>query len=67
MSNPGHMDENNTTTIAPDKKYSFEVPTNNPAGTRHDMGSLVLFLVTNWFVNGETVLIDGGVRGDFLL
>lgn len=25
------------------------------------MGMLALFLVSNWFVNGETVLIDGGV------
>ena len=32
-----------------------------PAGSRSDVGALVLFLVSNWFVNGETVLIDGGV------
>ena len=25
------------------------------------MGALALFLVANWFVDGETVLIDGGV------
>ncbi|THH00109.1 hypothetical protein EW026_g2365 [Hermanssonia centrifuga] len=31
-----------------------------PAGSKTDMGALVLFLVSNWFVNGETVLIDGG-------
>ncbi len=35
-----------------------------PAGSKTDMGALVLFLVSNWFVNGETVLIDGGVRVD---
>ncbi|KIP06484.1 hypothetical protein PHLGIDRAFT_106957 [Phlebiopsis gigantea 11061_1 CR5-6] len=48
----------------------FQVPCSQPppedgstpitAGSRTDMGALVLFLVSNWFVNGETVLIDGG-------
>lgn len=51
---------------------AFEIPTSSPpvlpgaepqlGGTVRDMGALVLFLVSNWFVNGETVLIDGGVR-----
>ena len=47
----------------------IEVPVSAPvasgeqrAGTRKDMATLVLFLVANWFVDGETVLIDGGVR-----
>jgi len=47
---------------------SFDVPTRqapglggpNIGGTNRDMGTLALFLVANWFVNGETVLIDGG-------
>ncbi|KAJ7268147.1 NAD(P)-binding protein [Mycena haematopus] len=39
---------------------SFDVPTESGVGSARDMGSLVLFLVANWFVNGETVLIDGG-------
>lgn len=53
-------------------KIKFQVPCTQPppedgsepvrAGSRTDMGALVLFLVSNWFVNGETVLIDGGVR-----
>lgn len=38
---------------------SFETPT-LPSGTRRDMGSLALMLIANWFINGETVLIDGG-------
>lgn len=54
-------------------KFGFTVPCTQPpepgvyggkpvpAGSRTDMGALVLFLVSNWFVNGETVLIDGGV------
>jgi hypothetical protein len=44
----------NASTIAPDSGAG--------AGTPRDMGALALFLVANWFVNGETVLIDGGVR-----
>jgi hypothetical protein len=60
MTNPGKMDERGVTTVAP-KEIEFEVPANKGGGSRHDMGSLVLFLVANWFVNGETVLIDGGV------
>lgn len=39
----------------------FKVPTVKTGGTNRDVGSLALFLVANWFVNGETVLIDGGV------
>ncbi|KAJ7279563.1 NAD(P)-binding protein [Mycena rebaudengoi] len=42
----------NASTIAPDSGAG--------AGTPRDMGALALFLVANWFVNGETVLIDGG-------
>ncbi|KAF8191226.1 NAD-P-binding protein [Pholiota molesta] len=48
------------TTLPADKEVAFEVPANKSGGTRHDMGALVLFLVANWYVNGETVLIDGG-------
>ena len=33
-----------------------------PYGTARDMGAVVLALVANWFVCGETVLIDGGVN-----
>ncbi|KAJ7804953.1 hypothetical protein B0H14DRAFT_2882263 [Mycena olivaceomarginata] len=38
----------------------FEVPADSGVGSTRDMGALALFLVANWFVNGETVLIDGG-------
>ncbi|KAJ6563575.1 hypothetical protein DFH09DRAFT_477668 [Mycena vulgaris] len=38
----------------------FEIPTDAGVGSTRDMGTLALFLVANWFVNGETVLIDGG-------
>ncbi|TFY70947.1 hypothetical protein EVG20_g2058 [Dentipellis fragilis] len=41
------------------KLHPFKVPT-EPAGSNRDVGSLALMLVSNWFINGETVLIDGG-------
>jgi hypothetical protein len=43
------------------KEFDFVSPANRDGGTRYDMGMLALFLISNWFVNGETVLIDGGV------
>ena len=51
------------------KQLDFDVPTRQApdskglhvGGTNRDMGTLALFLVANWFVNGDTVLIDGGV------
>ncbi|KAI5122445.1 hypothetical protein M0805_008757 [Coniferiporia weirii] len=76
MTAPGTMDENGmshvsgllTANTAENKLVPFSVPTRQapgtgvPAmgGTNRDMGSLALFLTVNWFVNGETVLIDGG-------
>lgn len=33
----------------------------NIGGSGRDMASLVLFLLSNWYVNGEIILIDGGV------
>ncbi|KAJ7147885.1 NAD(P)-binding protein [Mycena crocata] len=41
-------------------QLSFAIPTESGVGSHRDMGALALFLVANWFVNGETVLIDGG-------
>lgn len=32
-----------------------------PGGSNRDMGSVALLLVANWYINGETVLVDGGV------
>ncbi|KAF8990574.1 NAD-P-binding protein [Cyathus striatus] len=48
MAAPGTADEFGISHTSPDNR------------TNKDMGSLALFLVANWFVNGETVLIDGG-------
>lgn len=68
MSAPGSADAIGQSRLPPDYVASFEVPVSRPvdpgtqrAGTNKDMGALVLFLVANWFVDGETVLIDGGV------
>ncbi|EIW54837.1 NAD-P-binding protein [Trametes versicolor FP-101664 SS1] len=67
MSAPGSADAIGQSRLPPDYVASFEVPVSRPvdpgtqrAGTNKDMGALVLFLVANWFVDGETVLIDGG-------
>ncbi|KAH7928630.1 NAD(P)-binding protein [Leucogyrophana mollusca] len=60
MSSPGMIDpETGASLSPPGTVHPFEVPT-VPSGSNRDMGSLALFLVANWFVNGETVLIDGG-------
>ncbi|KAI0353961.1 NAD-P-binding protein [Trametes cingulata] len=67
MSAPGTMDALGQSKVPPNRPFAFEVPLSRPvesgmqrAGTNKDMGALVLFLVANWFVDGETVLIDGG-------
>lgn len=65
-----HVDANESVQFPADKVPSFEIPTRQApgtgvsmlGGTNRDMGTLALFLTANWFVNGETVLIDGGVR-----
>lgn len=64
-----HLESKETGLIPLDKMPLFEIPcrqarnTGVPllGGTNRDMGSLALFLTANWYVNGETVLIDGGV------
>ena len=68
MSAPGTMNELGQSRMTHAMPYDFQIPVSRPpgpgqppAGTNKDMGALVLFLVANWFVDGETVLIDGGV------
>ncbi|OCH85728.1 NAD-P-binding protein [Obba rivulosa] len=69
MTAPGTKNAVGQSQLPPGRSINFEIPTTQLAepgeqpsvgGTNRDMGSLVLFLVSNWFVNGETVLIDGG-------
>ncbi|KAF9809965.1 hypothetical protein IEO21_07195 [Rhodonia placenta] len=63
MSAPGTIDAVGASRIPPDLQFPFAVPSaapGQPGGTNKDMGALVLCLVANWFINGETVLIDGG-------
>lgn len=40
--------------------FGFHTPARKGAGGVKDVGSVALMLVTNEFVNGETVLVDGG-------
>ncbi|KAI0066809.1 NAD-P-binding protein [Artomyces pyxidatus] len=44
----------------PKDSFPFEIPTVPTGGTNRDVGSLALMLIANWYINGETVLIDGG-------
>ncbi|RPD54969.1 NAD-P-binding protein [Lentinus tigrinus ALCF2SS1-6] len=67
MAAPGTMNELGQSRMPEGVAFDFQVPVSRPprdgqprAGTNKDMGALVLFLVANWFVDGETVLIDGG-------
>ncbi|KAM5543403.1 hypothetical protein V8D89_002654 [Ganoderma adspersum] len=67
MSAPGTIDALGQSHLSAGISFGLEVPVSRPvargqqrAGTNRDMGALVLFLVANWFVDGETVLIDGG-------
>ncbi|KAI0346722.1 NAD-P-binding protein [Trametopsis cervina] len=72
MSAPGNMNELGVSSVPDTKQFGFQVPCSQPAdpavnggkpllgGSRTDVGAVVLCLVSNWFINGETVLIDGG-------
>ena len=63
MSDPGSIDKLGVSHYS-GYTPSFEVPVKNAwtqlGGSNRDVGSLALFLVVNWFVNGETVLIEIG-------
>ena len=70
MSAPGRSDILGDSSFR-DFGSRFTVPVTQPpekgaipicAGSRSDMGAVVLSLVSNWFINGETILVDGGVR-----
>ncbi|KAJ3768105.1 NAD-P-binding protein [Lentinula raphanica] len=60
MSLPGYSNEAGITIPPPDKTWGFDIPTVKTGGTKRDVGALALCLIVNWFINGETVLIDGG-------
>jgi len=61
MSAPGTQDEVGLSHVSKEMVFEFQMPTVPSGGTNRDMGTLALFLIANWFVNGETVLIDGGI------
>ena len=67
MSAPGTEDEAGLAHFPEGSQFPFQTPVGRPGrvpqGSKEDIAALVLFLVANWFVDGETVLIDGGVSG----
>ncbi|KAJ8516253.1 hypothetical protein ONZ45_g6417 [Pleurotus djamor] len=58
MTAKGTIDDYGVSRISTQK--AFVVPAGEGGGSKVDMGTLALFLIANHFVNGETVLIDGG-------
>lgn len=61
MALPGQTNDSGMADVPEGTDWGIVIPTVTTGGTQRDIGSLALFLVANWFVNGETVLIDGGV------
>ncbi|EEB92390.1 hypothetical protein MPER_09109, partial [Moniliophthora perniciosa FA553] len=57
---PGSANEVGVVTFPADVKLEIQVPAIPSGGTRRDIGTVALCLVANWFINGETVLVDGG-------
>lgn len=54
----GDSDANQKSFI-PKDKYADKVPAQRPGNDR-DMGQAVLFVATNQYLNGQTVVVDGG-------
>jgi len=54
----GDSDENQKSFI-PKEKYEDKVPAGRPGNDR-DMANAILFAVTNQYLNGQTVPVDGG-------
>lgn len=54
----GESDEKQKSSL-PKEKYEKKVPAGRP-GKDEDMGNAVLFAVTNQYLNGQTVVVDGG-------
>jgi NAD(P)-dependent dehydrogenase (short-subunit alcohol dehydrogenase family) len=49
----------NQKSYIPKDKYAEKVPARRPGNDR-DMGNAVLFVATNQYLNGQTIVIDGG-------
>lgn len=54
----GESGENQKSEI-PKEKYAEKVPAQRPGNDR-DMGAAILFAATNQYLNGQTVVVDGG-------
>ncbi|KAI0065798.1 NAD-P-binding protein [Artomyces pyxidatus] len=61
MSHPGHSNDLGQTSHDT-AEFPFEVPANKAGGSPRDIGAVALALISNWFINGETVLVDGGTH-----
>ncbi|KXG47281.1 Glucose/ribitol dehydrogenase [Penicillium griseofulvum] len=51
--------DNGQKSFIPAEKYREKVPASRP-GKDEDMGNAVLFAATNQYLNGQTVVVDGG-------
>ncbi|KAI0045119.1 NAD(P)-binding protein [Auriscalpium vulgare] len=60
MSNPAGGSNELGQTSHDNVEFPFEVPANKKGGSARDIGAVALALIANWFINGETVLVDGG-------
>lgn len=58
MTAGGESDEIQKSAI-PKEKYAEKVPAGRPGNDR-DMGNAALFVVTNQYLNGQTIPVDGG-------
>ncbi|OKL62188.1 hypothetical protein UA08_02472 [Talaromyces atroroseus] len=60
MTAQGQSDEKQKSEL-PREKYEQKVPARRP-GCDRDMGNAVLFAATNQYLNGQTVVVDGGLK-----
>lgn len=49
----------NQKSVLPKDKFESKVPAKRP-GSDKDMASVLLFVVTNTYLNGQTITVDGG-------
>jgi len=61
MNSPGTVNELGIPTGPPASSWEgFNIPCGVSSAPNRDIGTVVLMLVANWFMSGETVLVDGG-------
>ncbi|TFK51108.1 NAD(P)-binding protein [Heliocybe sulcata] len=61
MNSPGTVNELGIPTGPPASSWdAFMIPLGVSSAPNRDIGTVVLMLVANWYISGETVLVDGG-------